>query len=120
MSNAFTRRIRQQGSTRFLKIGSRLFTWHYMANGKGRELSEVLDASDNTISTVPGYWRGYRTYGFPQLNSAAMYRQSAMRERDSFRRRHFISKAFEELRNARTAFGRPQLDPVEVEQRRAA
>jgi hypothetical protein len=117
--NRFTREMRRQGSERFLKIGSRLFTFHHMANGKGRELSEVLDAKENTISVLPGYWRGYKNYGFPLINSAALYRKSAMAARDSFRRRHFISKAFEELRNAKT-FGAPHLDPVVSQQMQRA
>jgi hypothetical protein len=119
--NAFQRRIKEQGSERFLKVGSRVFTWHAMANGKGRELSEVLDAKEGTVSTFPGYWRGQKHYGFPLLASAALDRKHAMLARDEWARRRLISRAFQEIDSARD-FGRPNMpwlcEPVEY--RRAA
>src|SRR5690349_3342617 len=119
MSTAYARRIKAQGSERFLKIGGRVFTFHPKIGG-GRELSEVLDAKEGTILTFPGYVRGQKHYGFPMLNSAALCRKFAMNARRSFERRHWISKAFEELRSASEVFPKPPLDPVEQEMRRAA
>jgi len=118
--NAFTKRMRAQGSDRFLKVGSRLFTYHHSANGQERELSEVLDWKDGTISVLPGYFRGKKHYGFPMLLSAALDRKYAMQSTDEYRRRRFISRAFQELEIARRDFPKPRLDPVEREEMKRA
>lgn len=121
MATRYGKLIKAQGSERFLKVGHRLFTWHAMANGGGRELSEVLDAKEGTICTFPGFWRGQKHYGFPLLASAALDRKHAMFTRDQWARRQLISRAFQGIDSARD-FGKPNMpwlcEPVEY--RRAA
>lgn len=119
--NAFARRIKAQGSERFLKIGSRVFQMDAMAGGRGREVSEVLSCRDGCASYFPGYVRGAKHYGFPMLNSAALDRRFAFDAKDPYRRRKLIERAYESLRTASEIYPAPQLDPVERQEvRRAA
>ncbi len=109
MSTRYARKMKAQGSERFLKVGPRLFTFHHMGSGLGRELSEVLDSDGHTISVLPGYVRGQNHFGFPMLASAALDRKYAMQSTDPYRRRKFIERAYQNLDTAARDFPRPGL-----------
>jgi hypothetical protein len=101
-------------STRYAKIQKSLGTPYFTVNGRefaiyqrktgdGRErvLSEILERNENSVSTLPGYWRGQKRTGHDFLVSAGVNRRHAMRDIDPFRKAAFKRRAREAVEAAR-------------------
>lgn len=116
MATRYARIMLAQGRESHVRLQGRLWT----ASGiRGcRELSECHPSGPGCVSYSTGRWTGMRRHGFHAIAEAGAYRRLAARERDDFRRRVLLRRAYEALERAR-GYEAPVLD-VEAEAMREA